>query len=105
MKLIKITLASSNKVVTGPTPGTKCSFVTDLEGPGGITKKPITIGGIVFAKGSIVKNLPGGVFILDPKADATVSKVENQSLGRYYPKHGYSVRRTEELLNLIVKVL
>lgn len=103
-RLIK--LAEGNKVSTSPAPDTKAGSVTDLEGPGGVTKKPVTIGGVMFQKGSKVSNLPGGIFILDPKADPKVDSSNTRGdLHTYNTKFGYGVRRNAELLQMLVDAL
>ena len=95
----------ANVVRTVPTPGTKAGFVDKLHGNGGTLKKSIKLGGIQFPKGSIVKNLPGGVFIKDPKENEASIYVDSKVLGDFHSKYGYLVRSDKKYLLLITDAL
>ena len=75
MKRIKLFEEFVTEVITSPTSGTKAGWITSLEDRKYELKKPVKgvkIGSFInqtLPKGTIIHNLPGGVFAMHPELE------------------------------------
>jgi len=109
MKRIKLFEEFVTEVITSPTSGTKAGWITSLEDRKYELKKPVKgvkIGSFInqtLPKGTIIHNLPGGVFAMHPELEDKFKLTYSSQAPRWHHTFGVLVTSLPETLEAIEK--
>ena len=109
MKRIKLFEEFITEVRTSPTSGTKAGWITSLEDRKYELKKPVKgvkIGNFTnqtLPKGTIIHNLPGGVFAMHPELEDKFKLTYSSQAPRWHHTFGVLVTSLPETLEAIEK--